>query len=54
MKHNLFMLTAVVYELGVLGHFPPWDIFRLEGIKTFWLKKIRQEKIIKIHKDFEL
>ena len=27
----------VVYKLRVLGHFVPWDIFGLEGIKRFCL-----------------
>ena len=31
---------TVVYNFGLLAHFaPPWSIFRVGGISTFWLKK---------------
>ena len=50
--------------MKVLGHFAPWNIFRLRvvrnftsedtfwsgGIKTFWAQKPRQEKLSKLRK----
>ena len=42
-----------VYNLGVLGHFAPWDILGLRGIRKFWLKN-QARKIVSIHKNFEL
>ena len=39
-------LSSVVHNLGVLAHFSSWGTFEIES-------KIRQEKIVKIHKGFE-
>ena len=48
LSHNA---TGVVYKLGVLGHFAPWDIlFNLGGIRTFCPKN--QTKTYKMGKDF--
>ena len=35
---HLLKCAKVVYKVGVLGHFAPWDIFGLLGNRTFWLK----------------
>ena len=41
-KYKLILKKTllVVYNLGVLGHFAPWSIFKLGGIRTFSLKKL--------------
>ena len=38
---------AVVYKLGVLGHFLSCGILGLRSIRTFWAQKIRQGKLLK-------
>ena len=32
-------INKVAYNLGVLGHFAPWDSFGLSSIRKFWAKK---------------
>ena len=46
------VMEVEVYKLGVLIHFAVWYIFRvggirLAGIRTFWRKKSRQDKLLK-------
>ena len=50
LSHNA---TGVVYKLGVLGHFVPWDILFNLGVLGHFALKIRQ-KLIKWVKIFEL
>ena len=32
----LYLPLRLVYKMRVLGHFAPWNIFGLKGIRTFW------------------
>ena len=43
---HLSRWQEVVYNLGVLGHFAPWDIFGLRGSKIFWYKESKQKKVL--------
>ena len=36
LKTTDWPVSRVVYNMGLLGHFCPWGIFELEGIRTFW------------------
>ena len=46
-------MTIAVHNLGILGHFPTWDIFGL-GVLGHFDTKIKTRKIVNTHEDFEL
>ena len=54
----MLIFDGVVHNLGVLGHFVPWRIFGLEGIRIFWAQKLDKKNCLsqklKNHTDFEL
>ena len=49
-KKVIVKSSWVLYNLGLLTHFPPWSIFGLGGINTFWVQKVKQKKLLKFTK----
>ena len=48
-----YLHNAAVYNLVVLKHFVPWDIFWSGGIENFWTQNQKRE-VFELRKHFEL